>query len=238
MNKAMECQCHRSRTPLSASLSRYFLILLIPFWLSACGGGGGADSNAPSTSAPTTFTDGNDTTAPTVTITIPSSGATLTTASATLSGTASDDVSVTRVSWTSDRGGSGSQNFSAATVNWSFSGVPLQSGGNTFTVTARDAVGNVHSAQVSVTYSGTETNFATLSWGANAESDLSGYNVYYGTASGSYLQSRGRGVDVGNTTTYTITGLNRGVRYYFVVTAYDYAGNESVYSDEVFKDIP
>lgn len=231
----MECNCHRSCAPFFARLNVYFLILLVPLWLSACGGGGDAGSVGPSASPSGV---GNDTTAPTVTITKPASGTTTTSVSTTLSGTASDDVGVTRVSWTSDRGGSGSQNFNAATVNWSFTGVPLQSGGNTFMVTAQDAAGNVHSAQVTVTYSGTQTNFAILSWSINTESDLSGYRAYYGTASGGYLQPDGQGVDVGNTTTYTITGLNQGVRYYFVVTAYDYAGNESVYSDEVFKDIP
>lgn len=235
----MECNCHRSCAPFFACLNAYFLILLVPLWLSACGGGGDAGSVGPSASASSPSGGGNDTTAPTIIITKPASDTTTTSVSATLSGTASDDVGVTRVSWTSDRGGSGSQNFSATTVNWSFTGVPLQSGGNTFMVTAQDAAGNVHSAQVTVTYSGTtQTNFAILSWGASMESDLSGYRVYYGTASGSYLQSRGQGIDVGNTTTYTITGLNSGVRYYFVMTAYDYAGNESVYSDEVFKDIP
>jgi len=43
---------------------------------------------------------------------------------------------------------------------------------------------------------------------------------------------------VGNVTTYTVAGLNRGTRYYFVATAYDAANNESVFSNEVFKDIP
>ena len=43
---------------------------------------------------------------------------------------------------------------------------------------------------------------------------------------------------MGNATTYTATGLTSGTRYYFVVTAYDTANNESSFSNEVFKDIP
>jgi subtilisin len=67
-----------------------------------------------------------------------------------------------------------------------------------------------------------------LSWEANTESDVDGYNVYYGTASGSY----GTPIDVGNQTTYTVTGLGPGT-YYFAVTAYNTSGNESGFSSEV-----
>ena len=67
---------------------------------------------------------------------------------------------------------------------------------------------------------------------------LAGYRVYYGTSTGTYLQSYGNGLDAGNATTYSVTGLSGGTRYYFVTTAYDTMGNESNHSNEVFKDIP
>lgn len=73
---------------------------------------------------------------------------------------------------------------------------------------------------------------AVLSWNQNTETDLAGYKVYYGTASRSY----GSPTDVGNKTTFTVTGLN-GQTYYFAVTAYDTAGNESGYSNEVSKTL-
>ncbi len=69
---------------------------------------------------------------------------------------------------------------------------------------------------------------AILSWKANTDSDLAGYNLYYGTASGSY----GTPIDVGNQTTYTVTGLGPGT-HYFAVTAYNTSGNESGFSNEV-----
>ena len=53
--------------------------------------------------------------------------------------------------------------------------------------------------------------------------DLAGYYVYYGTASGVY----GSPVDAKNVTTYTLTGLTPGQTYYITVTAYDTSGNES-----------
>jgi len=70
-----------------------------------------------------------------------------------------------------------------------------------------------------------------LSWRANTESDLAGYNIYYRT-------------DTTNTfaklatvnkpdTSYIHTGLTNGVTYYYKITAVDSAGNESGYSNIV-----
>jgi hypothetical protein len=78
---------------------------------------------------------------------------------------------------------------------------------------------------------------ATLDWDAVDHSDLGGYRVYYATAGG-YYQANGQGIDVGNTTNHTVTALNADTRYYFKVTAYDSSGNESGFSNEVYKDTP
>jgi hypothetical protein len=71
----------------------------------------------------------------------------------------------------------------------------------------------------------------TLAWDSNSETSLAGYKVYHGTASRTY----GTPIDVGNVTTYTITGLNDGQSFFFAATAYDTLGNESGYSNEVKK---
>lgn len=68
----------------------------------------------------------------------------------------------------------------------------------------------------------------TVSWDANTESDLAGYKVYRGTTSRDYDQA----ANVGNVTAHTWLDLPAGT-YYFAVTAYDAAGNESDFSDEV-----
>ena len=82
---------------------------------------------------------------------------------------------------------------------------------------------------------------ATLSWKANTELDLSGYRIYYGLSPrnndcppGGYANK----VDVGNTTSYSITNLNNGTTYYFSLTSYDASGNESCFSKEISKVIP
>ena len=110
-----------------------------------------------------------------------------------------------------------------------------------YTVAARDAAGNTspNSASVNVaTLSAPPSNSADLAWDAVTGPNLSGYRVYFGTAPGTYLQPLGQGISVGNVTTYTMIGLASGTRYYFAVTDFDILGNESSYSNEVFKDIP
>lgn len=66
-----------------------------------------------------------------------------------------------------------------------------------------------------------------LSWGANTESDLAGYEVYYGTSSGQY----GAAINVGKVTSYTVSGLNSGT-FFFALKAYDTSGNRSGFSSE------
>ena len=79
---------------------------------------------------------------------------------------------------------------------------------------------------------------AGLSWDPTTSATLSGYRVYYGTGPGLYVQPAGQGIDAGNITTYAVTGLNSGTRYYFAVRAYDAGGVESPYSNEVSKVVP
>ncbi|ACL69174.1 glycosyl hydrolase [Halothermothrix orenii] len=66
----------------------------------------------------------------------------------------------------------------------------------------------------------------SLSW--DSVSGVTGYNLHYGTSSGSYSVT----IDVGNSTSYTVTGLNNNTTYYFAVTAYNDNG-ESGYSNEL-----
>jgi hypothetical protein len=59
-----------------------------------------------------------------------------------------------------------------------------------------------------------------LTWRASPSRDVGGYYVYYGTASGDYLEARSP-VDAGNRTSIIINGLKNGTLYYFSVAAYN-----------------
>ena len=72
-------------------------------------------------------------------------------------------------------------------------------------------------------------NDVTLLWNANAEPDVTGYRIAWGSSSGSHPNL----IDVGNVTSYTVTGLTQSTTYYFVIQAYDGAGNFSPNSQEV-----
>jgi hypothetical protein len=76
----------------------------------------------------------------------------------------------------------------------------------------------------------------TFAWDPNKEPDLAGYQVYYGTAPGSYNNC----VDIGNPSKsssgameYTLTALEKGKKYYLALVAYDKTNNKSGFSSEV-----
>jgi chitodextrinase len=105
----------------------------------------------------------------------------------------------------------------------------------TYTVAARDAAGNRSTAaSASVTTPAAVTKTVDLSWDAVTAPNLSGYRIYYGTVSRTYTQV----LNTGNTTTFPVSGLVSGTRYFFAVSATDSFGNESGLSNEVFTDIP
>lgn len=80
-----------------------------------------------------------------------------------------------------------------------------------------------------------DTNI-TLSWDANTENDLAGYRVYRGTQTGGPYTQTGNDVLCGPNDTTCCELVDLGVpdgTYFWVATAFDVAGNESGYSNEV-----
>ena len=73
------------------------------------------------------------------------------------------------------------------------------------------------------------TNGIGLAWNAPKDPTVIGHKIYYGPASGDYTNL----VDAGAATNCTVAGLTVGARYYFAATAYNSAGVESVFSNEL-----
>jgi hypothetical protein len=69
----------------------------------------------------------------------------------------------------------------------------------------------------------------SVAWDPNPEPDIVGYQLHYGVASGIYTQT----IDVGNSTSATISDLVPGITYYLVVTAWNSNSLESPASNEV-----
>jgi hypothetical protein len=86
-----------------------------------------------------------------------------------------------------------------------------------------------HAGQVTVDW-----NAPTTYTDGSTITNLGGYKIYMGTASGDYS----RNFDVGNTTSYTMSSLNDGTTYYFAVMAYDTSGGVSGFSNEISHTTP
>jgi hypothetical protein len=69
----------------------------------------------------------------------------------------------------------------------------------------------------------------TLAWDPNPESDIAGYIISYGMSSRQYTTS----IDVGNTTTWVLSQPDPTKVYFLAVQAYNTAGLQSPYSNEV-----
>lgn len=109
------------------------------------------------------FNPAPDTTPPSVAITAPTNQPTYSTTATTvdLAGTASDNIGVTSVSWTNNRGGSGT---CTGTTSWSATAIPLQPGDNLITVTATDASSNIATDTLTVNSDQTPPVAAPVQW--------------------------------------------------------------------------
>ena len=74
----------------------------------------------------------------------------------------------------------------------------------------------------------------SLKWNPSSDTNVTSYNIYYGTVSGDYANE----VTLGNVSGATISNLTYGVTYYFAATAVDSAGVESGFSNEAMFIIP
>jgi len=178
-----------------------------------------------------------DTTVPVVTITGPTTGSSYSTSSSTMtiSGTGSDNVGVTAVTWSTDRGSSGT---ASGTTNWTASSVALQGGANVVTVTARDAAGNLGRATLTVTYTPPDTSAPTISilgpTSASSYNTTSSVVTLGGTSSDNmgvtavtWASNRGGSGFSSGTTNWSVPSVSlQGGSNVITMTAQDAAGNK------------
>lgn len=130
------------------------------------------------------------------------------------------------------------QSGNSVVANVNIAGLAAGNYSGVITVSASGATNTPQTLPVTLTVAAAPqptTGSVTLSWNANGESDLAGYKVYRATNSGGY------GAPIATltagTTQYVSSGLAKGFTYFFVITAYDQAGNESPYSSETSKSV-
>jgi hypothetical protein len=177
---------------------------------------------------------------PTVIITQPTISSIYSTSNNTvnMSGTATDDVSISNVTWSNST--TGNNGTAQGTTNWIIPNIPLQLGLNIITVTAQDSDGNTSTDTITITYSLPDTEVPTtptsliatavsssqidLSWAASADNiGATGYKIY----------RDGIQITTISNTSYQDTGLSPSTTYLYTVSAYDAAGNESTKSSSV-----
>ncbi len=137
-----------------------------------------AQDAAGNTSPDTLTVTKTEDTPPIIAFTSPTTGSSYETSqgSLSISGTASDDVGISQVTWTNDRGGSGA---CTGTTNWSASGIALYEGTNVITATAQDTAGNTASAILTVNSPIDELPTVTI----NTPSSTGSYNTQNDTLS-------------------------------------------------------
>lgn len=148
-------------------------------------------------------------------------------ATLTLSGTASGQTKTDA---------SGNYSFSNLTKG-SYLVAPSQSG---FAFSPSTATETIKNASISgVNFTGTELpvqHSVTLSWTASTSSNISGYKLYRGTASGGPYTVISASLIGG--TAYIDSSVSAGLTYYYVATAVDSSNVESGYSNQAMAIVP
>jgi len=180
----------------------------------------------------------NDTQAPTVTLTAPKEGDSVT-GSVALTATATDNTGVARVEFYDNTTLVGTDTSSPYSVNWDSS--KAANGSHLITARAYDAAGNVGSDSNTVTTKNGDTqapatptglsgtaqsyNSIKLTWTAATDNiGVTGYTVYRDSVPVA---------TVGNVTTYTDNNLSANTSYDYQLQAVDAAGNKSGMSTKV-----
>ncbi len=184
-----------------------------------------------------------DTTPPTTSITSPANGATVS-GTTTVTASASDNVSVTKVEFYLDNVLQSTDTTSP--YSWSWNTTTATNGTHALTSEAYDAAGNIGtSTAVSVTVSNlsdttpptapanlsaspTGKRKISLSWTASTDNvGVTGYRVWQATSAGGPFSQ----IATTTSTSYANNGLTSGTTYFYYVQATDAGGNVSAASN-------
>jgi hypothetical protein len=100
----------------------------------------------------------------------------------------------------------------------------------------KSALPSTTPSKLSVTQSQVMGPSVTLAWDASTGTNVAGYNIYIGGASGTYTNT----LDAGTNLMLTVYGLSAGQTYFFAATAYDDESPplESDFSNEISYTMP
>lgn len=192
----------------------------------------------------------SDTTRPTVALSSPGSGATVSGTTA-VSATASDNVGVVGVQFKLDGAGLGAEDTTSPySVSWSTT--TATNGSHTLTAVARDAAGNsTTSASVTVTINNAapDTTPPAISGVSASGMTATGASIVWTTNEASTSQvNYGPTTAYGQTTTLdsalvtshsvALSGLTASTLYHYRVRSKDAAGNEAIGTDATFTTAP
>jgi len=158
--------------------------------------------------------------------------------SGTISPTAGGDLATVTLSGaanaTTTANGSGNYTFTGL-ANGAYTVTPSNTGYTFGPVNQAVTVNGANITGVNFTATAQQAHSVALTWDAST-STISGYNVYRSTISGTgYTKINSSLVPA---LAYTDTTVVNGTTYYYVTTAVDASGNESVNSNEVSAPIP
>jgi hypothetical protein len=183
--------------------------------------------------------DPGDTTAPSVSVTAPTAGSTVS-GTITVRASATDNVGTSGVQFYLDGAPLGAEVTGSGplySMNWNTA--TASNGTHTLSARVRDTSGNLTtSAAVSFTVSNTAAvpKTVTLSWVASVTPGVT-YNIYRGTTSGGPYSTKVNSSPIVGTS-FTDTSVVSGQTYYYVARSVDASGTESVNSNQATAVVP
>ena len=121
-------------------------------------------------------------------------------------------------------------------LNGAYTVTPSNTGYSFSPVSQNVTVSGVNVTGINFTAALSAPHSVSLSWGASPTTTVTGYNVYRSTVSGS-LFARVNSLPVAGLS-YTDASVQGGTIYFYVATAVDGSGNESIFSNQVSAAVP